>query len=101
MPISHSINAIVEESVFNQDQNMTIKPTNKAKIIANKEGWVKNMNKGRGSRSYRNNNPGNLDYYEEEYNGLILYTGPFSVFAFSHGTMSKETSFPVLTLYTL
>jgi len=35
-----------------------------AKIIANKEGWVKNMNKGRGSRSYRNNNPGNLDYYD-------------------------------------
>jgi hypothetical protein len=35
-----------------------------AKIIANKEGWVKNANKGKGSRSYRNNNPGNLDYYD-------------------------------------
>jgi hypothetical protein len=35
-----------------------------AKIIANKEGWVKNMNNGKGSRSYRNNNPGNLDYYD-------------------------------------
>jgi hypothetical protein len=36
-----------------------------AKIIANKEGWVKNANNGKGSRSYRNNNPGNLDYYNE------------------------------------
>jgi hypothetical protein len=35
-----------------------------AKIIANKEGWVKNVNNGKGSRSYRNNNPGNLDYYD-------------------------------------
>ena len=40
MPISHSINAIVEESVFNQDQNMTIKPTNKAKIIANNQEYA-------------------------------------------------------------
>ena len=35
-----------------------------AKIIAKKEGWVKNLNNGKGSRSYRNNNPGNLDYYD-------------------------------------
>lgn len=35
-----------------------------AKIIATKEGWVKNLNNGQGSRSYRNNNPGNLDYYD-------------------------------------
>lgn len=35
-----------------------------AKIIATKEGWVKNLNNGKGSRSYRNNNPGNLDYYD-------------------------------------
>jgi len=33
-----------------------------AKIIATKEGWVATANKGKGSRSYRNNNPGNLDY---------------------------------------
>jgi len=33
-----------------------------AKIIATKEGWVPTANKGKGSRSYRNNNPGNLDY---------------------------------------
>ena len=35
-----------------------------AKIIATKEGWLKNANNGKGSRSYRNNNPGNLDYYD-------------------------------------
>ena len=35
-----------------------------AKIIATKEGWVKNLNNGKGSRSYRNNNPANLDYYD-------------------------------------
>lgn len=35
-----------------------------AKIIATKEGWIKNLNNGKGSRSYRNNNPGNLDYYD-------------------------------------
>ena len=34
-----------------------------AKIIAKKEGWSKTSNKGKPSRSYRNNNPGNLDYY--------------------------------------
>lgn len=33
-----------------------------AKIISTKEGWVKNANDGKGSRSYRNNNPGNLVY---------------------------------------
>jgi hypothetical protein len=33
-----------------------------ALTIATKEGWVPNANNGKGSRSYRNNNPGNLDY---------------------------------------
>jgi hypothetical protein len=33
-----------------------------ALIIGTKEGWLPNANKGRGSRAYRNNNPGNLDY---------------------------------------
>jgi len=32
-----------------------------AKIIANKEGWDPKPNGGKGTRSYRNNNPGNLD----------------------------------------
>ena len=36
-----------------------------AKIIATKEGWVPTANKGKGSRSYRNNNPGNLDYQDD------------------------------------
>jgi polyphosphate kinase 2 len=35
-----------------------------AKVIAQKEGWNKNGNNGKGSRSYRNNNPGNLDYQD-------------------------------------
>jgi hypothetical protein len=33
-------------------------------IMATKEGWIKDSNQGKGSRSYRNNNPGNLDYYD-------------------------------------
>lgn len=33
-----------------------------ALTIATKEGWLQNANNGRGSRAYRNNNPGNLDY---------------------------------------
>jgi hypothetical protein len=33
-----------------------------ALTIATKEGWAPNANNGKGSRSYRNNNPGNLDY---------------------------------------
>lgn len=33
-----------------------------ALVIGTKEGWLPNVNGGRGSRSYRNNNPGNLDY---------------------------------------
>lgn len=33
-----------------------------ALVIGTKEGWLPNANGGRGSRSYRNNNPGNLDY---------------------------------------
>lgn len=32
-----------------------------AKIIATKEGWSSKPNGGKGTRSYRNNNPGNLD----------------------------------------
>lgn len=35
-----------------------------ALVIGTKEGWLPNANGGRGSRSYRNNNPGNLDYSE-------------------------------------
>jgi hypothetical protein len=33
-----------------------------ALVIGTKEGWLPGANRGRGSRSYRNNNPGNLDY---------------------------------------
>lgn len=33
-----------------------------ALVIGTKEGWLPKANRGRGSRSYRNNNPGNLDY---------------------------------------
>jgi|688.fasta_scaffold202427_3 hypothetical protein len=36
-----------------------------AKIISTKEGWIKNANNGKGSRSYRNNNPGNLVYSDD------------------------------------
>jgi hypothetical protein len=32
-----------------------------AKIIATKEGWASKPNGGKGTRAYRNNNPGNLD----------------------------------------
>lgn len=32
------------------------------KAISNKEGWIATSNAGLGSRAYRNNNPGNLDY---------------------------------------
>lgn len=32
-----------------------------ARIITNKEGWSAAPNNGKGTRSYRNNNPGNLD----------------------------------------
>ena len=32
-----------------------------AKIITKKEGWSATPNNGKGTRSYRNNNPGNLD----------------------------------------
>ena len=35
-----------------------------AKVIATKEGWLADANNGKGSRAYRNNNPGNLDYQE-------------------------------------
>lgn len=33
-----------------------------AKIIGTQEGWLATANAGKGSRSYRNNNPGNLMY---------------------------------------
>lgn len=36
-----------------------------ALTIGTKEGWLPNANNGKGSRAYRNNNPGNLDYSEE------------------------------------
>lgn len=32
------------------------------KAISKKEGWIATANAGLGSRAYRNNNPGNLDY---------------------------------------
>ena len=36
-----------------------------ALTIGTKEGWLPNANNGKGSRAYRNNNPGNLDYSAE------------------------------------
>jgi len=36
-----------------------------ALTIGTKEGWLPNANNGKGSRAYRNNNPGNLDYSED------------------------------------
>jgi hypothetical protein len=36
-----------------------------ARIIAKKEGWLPDATAGRGSRAYRNNNPGNLDYQDD------------------------------------
>lgn len=35
-----------------------------AKIIGTQEGWVATANAGKGSRAYRNNNPGNLMYQD-------------------------------------
>jgi hypothetical protein len=37
-------------------------PYTMAKIITTKEGWKQSPNGGKGTRSWRNNNPGNLDY---------------------------------------
>jgi hypothetical protein len=35
-----------------------------AQIFFKQEGWLPDANDGKGSRSYRNNNPGNLDYQD-------------------------------------
>lgn len=50
-----------------------------ALAIGSKEGWVPKANGGKGSRAYRNNNPGNLDYSDDlkKYDPNVTFeTGP-------------------------
>lgn len=64
------INEATQPNIDKKDLNKVISasgyavgtaPFEIAKIIATKEGWDPNPNGGKGTRSYRNNNPGNLD----------------------------------------
>lgn len=64
------INEAAQPNIDKKDLNKVISasgyvagtaPFEIAKIIATKEGWDPNPNGGKGTRSYRNNNPGNLD----------------------------------------
>jgi len=60
-------NILTEVTVKNIDQaiNSVISQNNLKKLvkaISKKEGWIATANAGLGSRAYRNNNPGNLDY---------------------------------------
>lgn len=56
-----SLDAVLKATGYSQTSGAYVL----AKIIATKEGWLANINGGKGSRSYRNNNPGNLDYQED------------------------------------
>jgi hypothetical protein len=58
--LKRDINWVLRSTGYNPNSGAYIL----AKIIATKEGWLPDANNGRGSRAYRNNNPGNLDYQD-------------------------------------
>jgi hypothetical protein len=60
--------------------------------IGTKEGWNANANGGVGTRSYRNNNPGNLDYSNSLKSidpGVKLENNPYGVSRFAHFTTAE------------
>ena len=60
--------------------------------IGTKEGWSATANNGVGSRSYRNNNPGNLDYSPSLQSidpGVKLEKNPFGKNRFAHFTTAE------------
>ena len=60
--------------------------------IGTKEGWNANANGGVGTRSYRNNNPGNLDYSNNLKSidpGVKLENNPYGTSRFAHFTTAE------------
>jgi hypothetical protein len=60
--------------------------------IGTKEGWSANANGGVGTRSYRNNNPGNLDYSNSLKSidpGVTLENNPYGASRFAHFTTAE------------
>jgi hypothetical protein len=60
--------------------------------IGSKEGWNANANGGIGTRSYRNNNPGNLDFSTNLRSidpGVTLENNPFGSNRFAHFTTAE------------
>ena len=63
-----------------------------ALAIGSKEGWNPNANNGVGSRSYRNNNPGNLDYSDSLRSidpGVTLENNPYGANRFARFTTAE------------
>ena len=63
-----------------------------AYAIGTKEGWSANANGGKGSRSYRNNNPGNLDYSDSLKSidpKVTLENNPYGSSRFAHFTTAE------------
>jgi hypothetical protein len=60
--------------------------------IGTKEGWNATANGGRGTRAYRNNNPGNLDYSDSLKAidpGVTLENNPYGPDRFAHFTTAE------------
>jgi hypothetical protein len=60
--------------------------------IGSREGWDANANGGIGTRSYRNNNPGNLDFstnLRSIDSGVALESNPFGPNRFAHFTTAE------------
>jgi hypothetical protein len=63
-----------------------------AYAIGTKEGWSSSANGGKGSRSYRNNNPGNLDYsnnLRKIDSSVALENNPYGSNRFAHFTTAE------------
>jgi hypothetical protein len=85
-------NSSLRQVLLNAGYNETSPEYRFAFAIGSKEGWDASENGGVGTRSYRNNNPGNLEYSPNLTRidpGVILENNPFGRNRFAHFTTAE------------
>lgn len=85
-------NALLRQVLINSGLNENSALYALAYSIGTKEGWNPNANGGVGSRAYRNNNPGNLDYsanLKKIDPDVALENNPFGPDRFAHFTTAE------------
>jgi hypothetical protein len=85
-------NNSLRQVLLNAGYNINSPEYRFAFAIGSREGWDANQNGGVGSRSYRNNNPGNLDYdinLRSIDSGVTLENNPYGSNRFAHFTTAE------------